>query len=68
MFSKSGNEVLTKPLIINLNQLIEESDCLSQSVKEHYLNNTILFYSKLREAPALGAGIDAYLTFTKNSK
>jgi hypothetical protein len=68
MSSETGTQVLTNPLKSNLNQLIEKSDCLSQNVKEHYLNKNILFYSKLREAPALGAGIDAYLSFTKNSK
>jgi hypothetical protein len=68
MSSEIGNKVLTNPLINRLNNLIEKSDCLSQSVKEHYLNNVILFYSNLREAPALGAGIDAYLSYMKNSK
>ena len=67
MSSDSGKEVLTKPLISNFNQLIEKSECLTKSVKDHYLNKNILFYSKLREAPALGAGIDAYLTYKKNS-
>jgi len=67
MSSETGKKVLTDPLKNNLTQLIKNSDCLTQSVKDHYLEKEILFYSNLREAPALGAGIDAYLSFTKNS-
>jgi len=68
MSSKIGNEVLTNPLEKNLNQLIKNSGCLSQSVQDYYLNKDLLYYSKLREAPALGAGIDAYLSYSKNIK
>ncbi len=67
MSSETGAQILTNPLKNNLNQLIEKSVCLSQDVKAHYLNKNILSYSNLREAPAIGAGIDAYLSYTKNS-
>ncbi len=68
MSSVSGTKVLTIPLQKMLNQYIKDSDCLSNSVKDHYLNKDFLFFSKLREAPALGAGIDAYLSYSKNTK
>lgn len=72
MGSKSGNEVLTKPLAKVLSNLIDNSDCLPESVKSYYLHasklkNERLYLSKLREAPAIGAGIDAYLTYTKKN-
>lgn len=64
--SRSGSQVLTKPLIINLSKLIDKSDSLPEEAKEHYLHgnelkNERLVLSPLREAPALGAGIDAFL-------
>jgi predicted NBD/HSP70 family sugar kinase len=73
MGSKAGNEVLTKPLAKSLSNLINNSECLPESVKSYYLHNSKLknerlFLSKLREAPAMGAGIDAYFSFTKNKK
>ncbi len=66
MGSKAGNEALTKPLVKTLSNLINRSDCLPDSVLSHYLHdsklkNERLFLSNLREAPAIGAGIDAYL-------
>jgi len=68
MGSKVGNEVLTKPLVRSLSDLIDQSDFLSDNVKSYYLHdskikNERLFLSGLREAPAIGAGIDAYLNY-----
>lgn len=68
MASEVGETVLTSPLKNHINQLIDKSDCLPKNVKQHYLDKNIIFYSKLREAPALGAGIDAFFSFIKNSK
>ncbi|NOZ04166.1 MAG: ROK family protein [FCB group bacterium] len=64
----NSNSLLRDPLIDHLSQAIEFSECLDGEAKSHYLidnrfdGNRIVF-SKLREAPALGAGIDAYFTF-----
>jgi predicted NBD/HSP70 family sugar kinase len=71
MASRAGNSVLSRPLIANLSQLIANSDCLSEEAKMHYLHGDSLrgerlYLSPLREAPALGAGIDAYLNWKKN--
>jgi len=68
MSSETGRKVLTDPLKYNLIKLIKNSDCLTQSVKDYYLEKDFLFYSSLREAPALGAGIDAYLSYINKSK
>ncbi len=60
---KCGSEVVKNPVIKQLNHLIQASDLLPDHVKSHYGNlGEILCISKLREAPALGAGIDAFLT------
>jgi predicted NBD/HSP70 family sugar kinase len=66
--SPTGEKVLTIPLIENLSNLIENSSCLSEQAKSHYLENKRLrkerlIFSLVREAPALGAGIDAYLVY-----
>ena len=55
-----------------LEKLIGNSPHLPEPVKEHYLHGQKLrsgriFFSPLREAPALGAGIDAYLSYTMNA-
>jgi predicted NBD/HSP70 family sugar kinase len=64
--SRSGSQILTQPLVVNLAQLIDQSECLPEKAKQHYLHNQELrnerlIFSPLREAPALGAGIDAFL-------
>jgi predicted NBD/HSP70 family sugar kinase len=64
--SRSGSQILTQPLVANLAQLIDQSECLPEKAKQHYLHNQELrnerfMFSPLREAPALGAGIDAFL-------
>jgi predicted NBD/HSP70 family sugar kinase len=59
-----GKQVLRNPVIEKLSVLISNSEKLNNEAKEHYANlNNLIKTSKLREAPALGAGIDAYLTF-----
>jgi len=60
---KTGAEIVKKPVLDMLNDLIQNSDILSDNVKSHYQNpDNIIKTSKLREAPALGAGIDAFLS------
>ncbi len=68
MHSRSGQVVLTGPLVETLERLLNSSPILPDKIKEHYLHGRSLrsgrlFFSPLREAPALGAGIDAYLTY-----
>lgn len=59
-----GKQVLRNPVITSLSVLISNSKDLSAEAKVHYSDlNNIIQISKLREAPALGAGIDAYLTY-----
>jgi len=66
-----GDTVLWVPFIAELSRLINDSTILDQTAKQHYCNNgqfkvELIQISRLREAPALGAGIDAYLTWRKN--
>lgn len=68
MAGKVGRTVLTDPFLQNLTKLIIETNFLPQDVKEVYLRNDEfdkekLVFSKLRQAPALGAGIDAHLSY-----
>ena len=69
MASPDGQQVLTRPLLENISTLIGTADCLPDTIKETYLSGTDfrtdkLVFSKLREAPALGAGIDAHLVYS----
>lgn len=62
--SDSGKQVLRNPVVEKLIGLISNSENLSAEAKNHYSTlENIIKTSKLREAPALGAGIDAYLTY-----
>lgn len=59
---------LWQPFIHSLGMLIRESAVLDDQARAHYckdgmFNEERLAISRLREAPALGAGIDAYLTY-----
>ena len=69
MLRESKNDsVLWQPFIQSLNLLICESAVLGDDAKKHYcaqdkFDENRLVFSNLREAPALGAGIDAYLKF-----
>jgi len=70
MASDIGHSVLTNALFKNLSDLIHESSTLPPDIKNKYLkynsfNDEIIVFSKLREAPALGAGIDAHLAYGK---
>ena len=43
--------------------MVQNSELLSEPVKDSYYNlDDIIKTSKLREAPALGAGIDAFFS------
>lgn len=60
---KNGSEIVKQPVISQLNNWIQSSEYLPAQVKSHYQNTAdIIRISKLREAPALGAGVDAFLT------
>lgn len=64
----SGKQVLRNPLFEKLSALVSNSGNLDAKAKKHYAGlNNIIKTSKLREAPALGAGIDAYLTYTADA-
>ncbi len=59
---------LVKPLINNLSKLVGKSKFLNERAKSHYLKSdkfdkNIIIVSQLREAPVLGAGIDAFRNF-----
>ncbi|MBN2281827.1 MAG: hypothetical protein JXQ65_14690 [Candidatus Marinimicrobia bacterium] len=65
--SKDDN-LLWLPFFQRLSFLIMKSEVLDEEAKEYYcpgdsFNQKLLVISKLREAPALGAAIDAYLTY-----
>lgn len=70
MNSEIGREILTQPLLEHLAASISQSECLPDQAKNHYLkdgkfNPERIYLSPLRESPALGAGIDAWLSYTK---
>lgn len=63
-----GDDVLWNPFFNHLSEMIMESDVLDDRAKSYYCHNgrfveALLKISDLRTAPALGAGIDAYLIF-----
>jgi predicted NBD/HSP70 family sugar kinase len=68
MLKESKNDhVLWKPFIHSLSMLINEASIIDDSTRLHYCPNgqfseKRIVFSKLREAPALGAGIDAFLS------
>jgi hypothetical protein len=66
--TRSGKVVLAKPIVKELSRLIDKTPCLPEKTKMHYMHGKhfreeLLYLSPLREAPALGAGIDAYLLY-----
>ena len=69
MLKESKNDyVLWKPFIHFLSMLINEASIIDDSTRLHYCPNgqfseERIVFSKLREAPALGAGIDAFLSY-----
>jgi hypothetical protein len=66
--SSKGRDVFYEPFLEFLTKFIVESPYLDAKFKNHYLkdeqfNEDLIKTSKLREAPAIGAGVDAYLTY-----
>ena len=58
-----GNKIVKDTVIRQLDDLIQNSEFLSEGAKAHYSDlESVVKTSKLREAPALGAGIDAFLS------
>lgn len=69
--SSKGEDVFYEPFIEFLSKFIVECPYLDVKFKKHYLkegafNEDLLKTSKLREAPAIGAGVDAYLTYHRD--
>ena len=65
--SSAGKEVVRLPLIQKLQLLINSAGVLDEKAKKHYRDiDKLIKTSKLREAPVIGAGIDAYLTYTSD--
>lgn len=63
-----GKNVFYEPFLEFLSKFIVESPYLDAKFKNHYVRDEkfreeLLLTSKLREAPAIGAGVDAYLTY-----
>lgn len=66
MQTDHGSTTLFKPLIKRVHRLIQDSSVLDEKAKTHYANlEEHIIISRLREAPALGAGIDAYQNYRK---
>jgi len=62
--SAAGSKTVRQPVLNRLDRLLAAS-ALPQEAKRHYAKlDTIIVTSRLREAPALGAGIDAILNRT----
>ncbi len=62
--SEAGQRVVRQPLLRQLAEYISKSEVLDAKAKQHYAQlDYIIVTSKLRAAPALGAGIDAYLAY-----
>lgn len=65
-----AQKYFVEPLIENLSELVSKSKFLDEHAKKHYLqsgkfNTKIIIASQLREAPALGAGIKAFVKFNE---
>ncbi|MDD3716421.1 MAG: hypothetical protein PHT46_04865 [Candidatus Marinimicrobia bacterium] len=65
-----GKHVFYEPMLEFLGKFIVETPYLDLKFKNHYLkgeqfNEALIKTSRLREAPAIGAGVDAYLTYHK---
>jgi len=60
--------ILARPFYQSLSLLLNESAVLGEEARQHYcrqgnFKEELIVNSNLREAPALGAGIDAYLKY-----
>ena len=61
---EAGKTVLAAPLLKALDESIQNSTVLTKEAKEHYRSIAeIVVPSHLREAPALGAGVDAFFAW-----
>ena len=59
-----SENVLKNPMLRELQQHIDTSSALDETAKKHYANiSDLIVVSRLREAPAVGAGVDAYLNY-----
>ena len=63
-----AQEYFIEPLNNNLSELFRNSEYLDERAKSHYLkfgkfDNKLTIASQLREAPAIGAGIDTWQSF-----
>lgn len=68
--SSKGKDVFYETFMDFLSKFIEEAPYLDAKFKSHYMDGDkfredIIKASRLREAPAIGAGVDAYLTYHK---
>jgi len=64
--SPAGEKVLRLPFLDKLNEMIRNAAQLDNGAKEYYsVIGELIVTSRLREAPAIGAGIDAYMTYHK---
>lgn len=62
-----GKQKLWEPMIEHLGELVRDNEHLTKEFKEHYLkgetfNEKRIVLSRLREAPAMGAAVDAWLS------
>jgi hypothetical protein len=69
--ASKGQNVFYEPMMEFLAKFIVETPYLDVKFKQHYLDGEtfkedIIKTSCLREAPAIGAGVDAYLTYHKD--
>ncbi len=61
--SENGCTFLKNPALDRFRAMLEEQRDLPQEIKDHYSDTgTVFRTSQLREAPAIGAGIDAFLS------
>jgi hypothetical protein len=62
--SPAGEKVLKLPVLEALSGMLKISEVLDHQAKTHYsCIGELIVTSRLREAPAIGAGIDAWLTY-----
>jgi len=64
--------ILWEPMLNHLKELIQKNEVLTKEFKEHYLkentfNEKRIVLSRLREAPAMGAAVDAWLSRIEQS-
>ena len=72
LHESKGKKILWEPMLDHLKELIQKNEVLTMEFKEHYLkentfNEKRIVLSKLREAPAMGAAVDAWLSRKEES-